>query len=195
MFAAMLRSRFGIAEVPDPEAAKEELRSQVAQVLDDRKVGDVCFFLGQLVDLPFPESPLTRAMKDDPRQARALRRAIVRSFIEADASLANVCLIFDDLHAADEDSLELLKYLIENLSGPILILCAARPEFLAQSRGLVRLRARAPRVASTSARWMPKQSATLARLLLTPVRRRATRAAGRNGSRPWLPVTPGCSSR
>ncbi len=132
MFAAMLRSRFGIAELTDPDAAKAELRSQVAQVLDDRKVSDVCFFLGQLVDLAFPESPLTRAMKDDPRQARALRRAIVRSFIEADASLGNVCLVFDDLHAADEDSLELLKYLIENLSGPILILCAARPEFLAQ---------------------------------------------------------------
>jgi tetratricopeptide (TPR) repeat protein len=167
MFAAMLRARCSIAEVSDPEAAKAELRSQVAQVLDDRKVSDVCFFLGQLIDLGFPESPLTRALKDDPRQARALRRAIVRSFIEADTSLGNVCLIFDDLHCADEDSLELLKYLIENLSGPILILCAARPEFLAQHEDWFDYgRGRHDRldVSALSA----EESAILARQLLRP---------------------------
>ncbi len=35
----------------------------------------------------------------------------------------------EDLHAADEDSIELLRYLIENLKGPIVIVCLARPEF------------------------------------------------------------------
>ena len=132
LFAALLRARLGIAEIKDAEAAKNELRGQVAAVLDDRKVGDVCFFLGQLLDLPFPESPLTRALKDDARQVRTLRRALLRSFIETDAQLGPVCLVFDDLQAADDDSLDLLRYLIENLSGPILILCAARPEFLAR---------------------------------------------------------------
>src|SRR5690606_4288701 len=44
VFARVLRARFGIVEGMDPEAAKAQVRAQVAAVLEDRKVGDVCFF-------------------------------------------------------------------------------------------------------------------------------------------------------
>lgn len=130
VFARLLRARFGVVEGMDAEAAKAQVRAQVAQVLDDRKVGDVCFFLGQFMDLSFHESPLTRAVGDDALQARLLRRAIVKSFIESDAQQGVVCLVFEDLHLADEDSLELLRYLMEQLAGQVLVLCAARPELL-----------------------------------------------------------------
>ncbi|MEB2312997.1 MAG: tetratricopeptide repeat protein [Sorangiineae bacterium] len=132
VFARLMRSRFGLVEGMDPDAAKAQVRAQVAKVLDDRKVGDVCFFLGQLMDLSFQESPLTRAVIDDPSQARLLRRAIMKSFIESDASRGPVCLVFEDLHLADDDSLELLRYLMQQLSGPLLLLVSARPELLAR---------------------------------------------------------------
>lgn len=130
VFARLLRSRFGLVEGMDQEAAKAQIRSQVSRVLDDRKVGDVCFFLGQLLDLAFQESPLTRALASDPQQAALVRRAVVKNFIEADARNGPLCMIFDDLHAADDDSIELACYLMENLKGPIFVLCAARPELL-----------------------------------------------------------------
>jgi predicted ATPase len=130
IFARLLRSRFGLVEGMDAEAAKAQVRAQVSKVLDDRKVGDVCYFLGQLMDLPFLESPLTRAVADDPLQARLLRRAIVKSFIESDAAQGPVCLVFEDLQFADDDSIELLRYLIENLNGPILLLVATRPDLI-----------------------------------------------------------------
>lgn len=130
VFVRLLRARFGLVEGMDPEAAKAQVRAQVAQVLDDRKVGDVCYFLGQLVALDFQDSPLTRAVQEDPLQARLLRRAIVKSFFEEDAGQGPVCLVLEDLHLADEDSLELLRYLMENLSGAILILGASRPDLL-----------------------------------------------------------------
>src|SRR5258708_3241638 len=38
VFARVLRARFGIVEGMDPEAAKAQVRAQVATVLDDRKV-------------------------------------------------------------------------------------------------------------------------------------------------------------
>ncbi len=82
------------------------------------------------MDLTFLESPLTRAVVDDPLQARLLRRAIVKSFIEADAALGPVCLVFEDLQFADDDSIELLRYLIQNLSGPILLVVATRPDLI-----------------------------------------------------------------
>ena len=46
----------------DGEAAKAQIRAQVAAVLEDRKVGDVCYFLGHLLELEFLEAgraPLT----------------------------------------------------------------------------------------------------------------------------------------
>ncbi len=128
IFARLLRMRFGLVEGMDPQALKAAVRDQVSKVVGDRKVGDVVYFIGQLLEVPFEESPLTRAIADDATQARLLRRAVVKSFIEADAAHKPLCLVFDDLHAAHADSLMLLRYLLEYLSGPILVICAARPE-------------------------------------------------------------------
>src|SRR5882724_11334056 len=63
VFARVLRARFGIVEGMDGEAAKAQIRAQVAAVLEDRKVGDVCFFLGQLLELEFLDSPLIQAVR------------------------------------------------------------------------------------------------------------------------------------
>ncbi|MCA9624552.1 MAG: AAA family ATPase, partial [Myxococcales bacterium] len=130
LFTRLLRGRFGLVEGMDPEAAKAQIRGQVAKVLDDRKVGDVVYFLGQLLDLPFAESPLTKAVKDDPHQAELIRRAVFKAFIEADAHSAPLVLVFDDLQHAHDDSLQLLRYLLEYLTGTVLVVCAARPELI-----------------------------------------------------------------
>ncbi len=167
LFARLLRSRFGLVEGMDPEAAKAQLRSQVAAVLDDRKVGDVCYFLGQLLGLEFLESPLTRAVVGDAVEARLFRRAIVRSFFEADAAHGPICLVFEDLHLADDDSLVLLKYLVEQLSGALLLLCVTRPELLARAKdwtGLAQARHTQVELAPLS----EKHSTAVASSLLAP---------------------------
>src|SRR6185369_15565779 len=69
----------------DPEVAKLHVRTQVAAVLEDRKVGDVCCFLGQLLELEFMDSPLIQAVRTDANQMRALRQAVIKRFLEADA--------------------------------------------------------------------------------------------------------------
>ena len=141
VFARVLRARFGIVEGMDPEAAKAQVRAQVATVLDDRKVGDVAYFLGQLLDLEFQDSPLIRAVEGDAQQLRSMRRAVIKSFLETDAAKVSepLVLVFDDLQFSHDDSLELLAYLVENLSGPMVLLCVARPEMLARRDGWTRL--------------------------------------------------------
>jgi tetratricopeptide (TPR) repeat protein len=141
VFARALRARFGIIEGMDAEAAKAQVRAQVSAVLEDRKVGDVAYFLGQLLDLQFQDSPLIRAVEGDAQQLRSMRRAVIKSFLETDAAKATepLVLVFDDLHWAHDDSLELLAYLVESLNGPILLLCIARPEMLARRDGWSRL--------------------------------------------------------
>jgi tetratricopeptide (TPR) repeat protein len=153
----VLRARFGIVEGMDAEAAKAQVRAQAAAVLEDRKIGDVVYFLGQLLDLEFLDSPLIKAVQGDPQQVRHLRRAVIKRFLEADAvyvpdaagtpsSLTStsgwnavargpIVLVFDDLHFAHEESLDLLAYLIEYLAAPILVLCLARPEMIVRHDG------------------------------------------------------------
>ena len=137
IFARVLRARFGIVEGMDAEAAKAQVRAQVASVLDDRKVGDVAYFLGQLLDLEFQDSPLIRAIEGDGQQLRSMRRAVIKSFLETDAGKSPdpLVMVFDDLQWAHDDSLELLAYLIENLHGSILVVCIGRPELLARRDG------------------------------------------------------------
>jgi tetratricopeptide (TPR) repeat protein/type II secretory pathway predicted ATPase ExeA len=137
VFARVLRARFGIVEGMDAEAAKAQVRAQVAAVLEDRKVGDVAYFLGQLLDLQFQDSPLIRAVEGDAQQLRSMRRAVIKSFLETDASKLPepLVLVFDDLQFSHDDSLELLAYLVENLQGPIVIFCMGRPELLARRDG------------------------------------------------------------
>src|SRR5215831_3093849 len=77
-FASLLRSRFGVIDGASLDDARTQIRAQVSSVLDDRKVGDVCFFLGQILGIPFPDSPLTKALRDDPAQGLLVRRAIIK---------------------------------------------------------------------------------------------------------------------
>ncbi len=134
VFARLLRARLGLVEGMDPEAAKAQVRAQLASILEDRKVGDVAYFLGQLLELHFQDSPLVRAVEGDTQQMRAMRRAVVKSFLETDAgrTSAPLVLVFDDLQWAQDDSLQLLGYLLEHLRGPILVVCVARSELLAR---------------------------------------------------------------
>jgi tetratricopeptide (TPR) repeat protein len=139
VFARLLRSRFGIAEDLSPEAAKAQVRSQVADVLEDRRVSDVCFFLGHILDLPFSESPLTKAVSQDSAQFSHLRHAILKSFFEADAAITPLTAVIDDLHLADEDSLRLLEHLITQVETPLVVVVTARQDLLAQREGWLEL--------------------------------------------------------
>jgi predicted ATPase len=135
--ARVLRARFGIVEGMDADAAKAQIRAQLAAVLEDRKVGDVAYFLGQLLDLDFQGSPLTSAVEGDPQQVRSMRRALIKSFLETDASKGDEprVIVFDDLQWAHDDSLDLLGSLVDTLRAPIFVVCITRPEMLVRREG------------------------------------------------------------
>jgi tetratricopeptide (TPR) repeat protein len=130
VFGRLFRARFGLLEGMEPAAAKEQLRAQVGLVMGEGKAGDVAYFVGQFLGLSLEETALARAVRDDPQQAEHLRRVAVKAFFEADAQASPIALVFEDLHAAGDDALGLLRYLVEYVHGPILVVCLARPELL-----------------------------------------------------------------
>jgi len=129
----ILRARFGIIEGADPDQTRESFRALVSESLGDRRVTEFLHFLGAFLDLRFPESPFIKAVEEDPHQFGLISRAVLRRFFEVDAERSPLVLTFEDLHWAQEDSLELVQYLVESLAdAPILLLTTARPELLAR---------------------------------------------------------------
>lgn len=132
VFSRLLRERFDIPEaLPEAQAARR-VEIEVRRVLGVENVTDVCFFLGQLMRLSFDESPLTVAATTEPGQSQLMHRGVMRRFLEADSMKRPICLVFDDVHRADGDSLELLQSLLTNLDGRIIVLCGAERELLAK---------------------------------------------------------------
>ncbi len=131
VFSRLLRSRFGVSEDTSLSDAALQVREIAQEVLGHENVADVCFFLGQLMGLPFEENPLTVAAMAEPAQAHALRQVVLRRFFDADSVKSPLCLIFDDLQFADPDSIELLDSLIHRLEGHVLLVCAGSRELLA----------------------------------------------------------------
>src|SRR5690606_22710876 len=82
-------------------------------------------------DLTWPESPFTRAFEDDPEQFARIGRAVLRRFFEVDAASSPLVLVLEDLHLSNDDSLELVRSLVQSMNGaPVLMIVTARPELL-----------------------------------------------------------------
>ncbi len=131
----ILRSRFGVTEEMSAEDAASLIRRETQVVLGQENVQDVCAFLGQLMGIGYDEKLLTLAAIEEAGQAQGIHRAVVRRFFEADSAKTSLCLVFDDLHHADGDSLDLLEALILQLDGRILMVCTGDRELSAMREG------------------------------------------------------------
>src|SRR6185295_18263309 len=86
------------------------------------------------LDLSITGNAFIRALShggqgDGSRHEDAIARTVLRRFLELDAERSPLVLAFDNLHAADDDSLTLLSELAEGLGGsPVVLIAAARPD-------------------------------------------------------------------
>jgi hypothetical protein len=76
---------------------------------------------------------MTKALGDEALDPAMPKRAILKSLLEIDATQGPLCFVLDDLHLAHEQTIEMLHFLVENLRGPVIFICAARPELLARA--------------------------------------------------------------
>jgi tetratricopeptide (TPR) repeat protein len=131
LLAALLRHRFQLDGAPDGTAALTWFRAELQRVFGDRRVAEVASLLGGFLGFEMPESPLSQALIGKPEQGADLARAVLCRFLEQDALVQPLVLMAEDLHQADEESLDLLAELSAELGeAPILIVATARPDLL-----------------------------------------------------------------
>lgn len=127
LFSNLLRVRFDLPEAG--EGILEAFRSQVEEVLEDRRLAEVLHFLGSFIGVTVPDNPFIRALDEAPRQHDQIARTVLRRFLELDAQRVPLLLVLEDLHLADEDSLVLFRELATTLEGaPLVLLGTTRQE-------------------------------------------------------------------
>lgn len=126
--------RFGIGDGDGMDVARRKYEAGVGPVLDggDADAEAHVHLLGQLIGLDYDDSPHVRGVRDDAGRlrARAFEGAveILRRFGRRAATSLPLVLILDDLHWADDGSLDFVDALATTARDvPLLLLVATRP--------------------------------------------------------------------
>jgi tetratricopeptide (TPR) repeat protein len=127
-FLRILRERFGIADHERDASARERISRVVGELLPSSRATEVAHLIAQLLDCPFPESPVIEPLADTPTQLESRTFIAVRRFLAADAARQPMVLIFDGIERASPETVNLIHYLAAGLaSQPVALLCVGRP--------------------------------------------------------------------
>jgi len=97
--------------------------------VEDEKIELQGQILGHLLGIDFSESPRVAPILKDPQQLRNRSVAYLTEYFQAVAKNSAVLILLEDLHWADDGSLEILNQLGLRLKGAaVLIVAASRPE-------------------------------------------------------------------
>ena len=131
----MIRAEAGILDSDDSAVAWRKLARGIDLVghvvgLDgDEPAERRAALIGRLVGIEAPpEVPIVEV--DDPHEMRERFFSAARGLMEALTQRGPLVIAWEDVHWADEGMLDLIEYLAQWVSGPLLILCLAREELL-----------------------------------------------------------------
>jgi predicted ATPase/class 3 adenylate cyclase len=123
----MFSERFHIMDSDTQMQARAKLMMGMAEMIGDGGE-EYAVFIGELLGFDFSESPYVRGIRNDARQIRDRAFNNIAQFLTEISLNAPIVLLLDDIHWADNGSLELIEYLAKlEVDLPLFILCAARP--------------------------------------------------------------------
>ncbi|MEO8937679.1 MAG: adenylate/guanylate cyclase domain-containing protein [Burkholderiaceae bacterium] len=118
--------RFQIEDSDTPAEARRKFTAALAATLGE-SVDEHAALLGQLIGLDFASSPFIAGIVGDPKQIRDRAFHSASRYFRAIASIDPVMLQLEDLHWADEGSLDFINHVAQSCRDlPMLVLCAAR---------------------------------------------------------------------
>ena len=119
--------RFQIRDNDSQAEAREKLMKGIG-TLSKLVSEERASLIGELLGFDFSESPFVRGIRKDARQIRERSfNSLAQLFTELTLD-SPVVLLLDDIHWADNGSLDLIEYLAKlEITLPVYILCATRP--------------------------------------------------------------------
>ncbi len=119
--------RFHIRDSDSQAEARAKLMQGMAGLIGVRSE-ERASFIGELLGFDFSESTFVRGIRNDARQIRDRSFNNIAQFFAELTLDSPVVILLDDIHWADNGSLELIEFLAKlETSLPIFILCTARP--------------------------------------------------------------------
>ncbi|HST50500.1 MAG TPA: protein kinase [Pyrinomonadaceae bacterium] len=126
--------RFEIQDSDPPQVAREKLERGMLAMCGATPEEEVLLrahFVGQLIGFDFSASRYLSGILDDARQIRDRAFRYASQFFADIARQYPVAIYLDDIHWADDGSLDFFDYLARDCAQvPLLILCLARPMLL-----------------------------------------------------------------
>ncbi len=127
-FQGLLRERLDLSDGEEPKVVRDRLSAACAELLPSSRATEVAHLLGQLIDCPFPDSPVVEPLAESPAQLEARTFIAIRRFLAADAERSPLVLVLDDIDRASPETVNLLHYLAAGLaSSPVALLVVGRP--------------------------------------------------------------------
>ena len=140
----IIGGHFRLRDGEDPAVAQDQFEQSAIALLtvdaDPSEATARAHVLGQLVGFDFSASPYIAGIGDDPRQ---IREQGFRATVEWLRGVAHhddlpVVLQLDDLHWADDASLDFIEHAIRQNRVPLLVLALTRPELYDRRPGFAR---------------------------------------------------------
>lgn len=124
----ILKKRFYLPRDAHNDHSRKQLLSGIKTTLKHPLAEEIAHLIAHLLNIPWPQSKTyERYNHDAARITSRAHNALVR-FLEKDAEQEPLVLLFEETHLAAPESLELLKFLHENLaSSPILFIVVTNP--------------------------------------------------------------------
>ncbi len=126
--------RFEILDSDPPVVAREKLeRGMIACFGAGEEARMRTHFIGHLIGLDFSASPFLSGILNDAKQIRDRAFHYATQFFATFGRERAMVLYLDDLHWADDGSLDFIEHVARTCAGvPLLILCLSRPTLLEQ---------------------------------------------------------------
>jgi class 3 adenylate cyclase/tetratricopeptide (TPR) repeat protein len=127
-FIDILRTYFNLKEDDDPSTIAKKVTDGTKHIFPNTS-DETLPFIGRLLSVRFGNELDDRLKFATPEQIRHQTLMQLRDFFRELAKKQPLLLILEDLHWSDELSLDLITYLLDELShAPLMLLCVYRPE-------------------------------------------------------------------
>jgi predicted ATPase len=132
MLRDLFEFRFQLQENDTREAVREKVESGFTEVFGKEDEGQMrAAILGQWLGFDFSNSPHLQGVLNDPEQVRNRGLMYLGEYFKGLCAQAPVAVFLEDIHWADDSSLDALNWLGERLQHQrLLFVCAARHSLL-----------------------------------------------------------------